>query len=168
MSALSLSYFHKQLSVLFFRKCFKQPLFTILISFDHTISFKLHKLNSNKIKEEFNWVIIKNIKKSITLGKKHITKSITTMIRSIMIATSIMIMINNIMITTKSMMTMIKSITMITIIITKKSIMMTMIIIMILSNHIKNITKSLKRLLIPRRHTGGFFMIFIDDTQIFL
>ncbi|AGA23931.1 Hypothetical protein YnzH [Bacillus subtilis subsp. subtilis str. BSP1] len=158
----------KQLSVLFFRKCFKQPLFTILISFDHTISFKLHKLNSNNIKEEFNWVIIKNIKKSITLGKKHITKSITTMIRSIMIATSIMIMIKNIMITTKSMMTMIKSITMITIIITKKSIMMTMIIIMILSNHIKNITKSLKRLLIPRRHTGGFFMIFIDDTQIFL
>ncbi|GAK81425.1 hypothetical protein BSMD_033410 [Bacillus subtilis Miyagi-4] len=39
---------------------------------------------------------------------------------------------------------------------------------MILSNHIKNITKSLKRLFIPRRHTGGFFMIFIDDTQIFL
>lgn len=75
----------KQLSVLFFRKCFKQPLFTILISFDHTISFKLHKLNSNNIKEEFNWVIIKNIKKSITHGKKHITKSITTMIRSIMI-----------------------------------------------------------------------------------
>ncbi|ASK23855.1 hypothetical protein BSSX_1960 [Bacillus subtilis] len=154
---------------MFFRKCFKQPLFTILISFDHTISFKLHKLNSNKIKEEFNWVIIKNIKKSITLGKKHITKSITTMIRSIMIATkSIMIMIKNIMITTKSIMTMIKNITMITIIITKKSIMMTMIIIMILSNHIKNITKSLKRLFIPRRHTGGFFMIFIDDTQIFL
>lgn len=55
---------------MFFRKCFKQPLFTILISFDHTISFKLHKLNSNNIKEEFNWVIIKNIKKSIILGKK--------------------------------------------------------------------------------------------------
>lgn len=50
----------------------------------------------------------------------------------------------------------------------EKSIMMTMIIIMILSNHIKNITKSLKRLFIPRRHTGVFFMIFIDDTQIFL
>ncbi|EME07035.1 hypothetical protein BS732_2566 [Bacillus subtilis MB73/2] len=84
-----------------------------------------------------------------------------------MIATSIMIMIKNIMITTKSMMTMIKSITMITIIITKKSIMMTMIIIMILSNHIKNITKSLKRLFIPWRHTGGFFMIFIDELRFF-
>ncbi|AEP86760.1 hypothetical protein GYO_2127 [Bacillus spizizenii TU-B-10] len=35
---------------MFFRKFFKQPLFTILISFDHTISFKLHKLISNQIK----------------------------------------------------------------------------------------------------------------------
>lgn len=165
LSALSRSYFHKQLSVLFFRKCFKQPLFTILISFDHTISFKLHKLNSNNIKEEFNWVIIKNIKKSIILGKTYY-KSITTMIRSIMIATSIMIMIKTLWLRQKyddhdkkyyddhdyHY---------------EKSIMMTMIIIMILSNHIKTSLNLLNVYLFPGDIPGLFYDIY-RRTQIFL
>lgn len=97
----------------------------------------------------------KKYKEEYYTWKKRIIKSITTMIRSIMIAT-------------KSIMIMIKNITMITIIITTKSIMMTMIIIMILLNRIKNITKSFKDLFISPVTYWGFFMIFVDDTQIFL